>query len=77
MDQRATELTDETEKPENQENDKDSPEHMFSFGLVSFASCAMPRVRLKFFKIRAALSEGAVQVGREANKKLAGFGRND
>jgi hypothetical protein len=39
------------EEPENQENDENSPEHMFSFGLVSLASCAEPQVRLKIFKI--------------------------
>lgn len=33
MDQRAAKMTDEAEKPENQQNNKDSPEHKVSFGL--------------------------------------------
>jgi hypothetical protein len=33
MDELAAEMTDEAEKPENQQNNKDSPEHKVSFGL--------------------------------------------
>src|SRR5687768_381972 len=40
----------------------------FPFELVSFASCAEPRVRLKIFKIRAAFSgDTGYQAGRETN----------
>jgi hypothetical protein len=37
MDELATEMTDESEKPENQQNNKDSPEHKVSFGLSFFS----------------------------------------
>jgi hypothetical protein len=53
MNERATEVTDESEKPENQENNEDGPEHMFSFELVYFASRARVRLRVKIFQIRA------------------------
>jgi hypothetical protein len=76
MDERAAEVTDETEEPENQENDENSPEHMFSFGLVSFASCAEPPVRLKIFKIRAAFHETPASPA-ETNKLLAARSRKD
>jgi hypothetical protein len=33
VDESATNMTDEAEKPENQQNNKDSPEHEFSFRL--------------------------------------------
>jgi hypothetical protein len=66
MDQRAAEMTDEAEEPENQENDEDSPEHMFFLWLVSLASCAEPRVRLKIFKFPAAFSGDG---GRSAGRK--------
>lgn len=32
VNERAAEVADETEKPENQQNNKDSPQHKFSFG---------------------------------------------
>src|SRR4051812_47975736 len=49
MNQRATEVTDESEQPENQQHNENSPEHMFSFELVYFASFPGRRVRLKIF----------------------------
>ena len=76
MDERAAELSDETEEPQNQENDEDSPEHMFSFWLVSFASCAEPLVRLKFFEIDWHF-RGTTPAEAEANKLLAAWGRKD
>src|SRR6266404_1132538 len=51
VNQGTTEMTDETEEPENQEHHEDSPKHMFSFELVSFASRVGARVRLTFLKI--------------------------
>src|SRR4051794_29839105 len=53
VNERATEVTDESEKPENQENNEDGPEHMFSFELVYFASRARAELRVKIFQIRA------------------------
>src|SRR2546423_7575982 len=53
MNERATEVTDESEKPEDQENNEDGPEHMFSFELVYFASRARVEMRVKIFQIRA------------------------
>src|SRR3954447_22062096 len=50
VNERATEMTDEAEKPENQQHNKNSPEHMFSFELVYFASHPGSRVRLKIFE---------------------------
>jgi hypothetical protein len=51
VNERAAEMSDETEKPQNQQNDKDSPKHMmFSFELVSFSSRAEAQVRLKIFE---------------------------
>ena len=35
VNKRAAEIPDKTEEPENQENNEDSPEHIFSFELVS------------------------------------------
>jgi hypothetical protein len=32
VNERAAEVTDETEEPENEQNDKDSPQHKVSFG---------------------------------------------
>jgi hypothetical protein len=51
MDQRATEVTDEAEKPENQKHNKNSPEHMFSFGLVYFTSFIGLAARLRILQI--------------------------
>jgi hypothetical protein len=52
MEEGADDVADgEAEKPENQKNNKDSPEHIISFGLVSSASFAGPQVRLKNFSI--------------------------
>jgi hypothetical protein len=53
MNERATEVTDESEKPEDQQNNEDSPKHMFSFELVYFASRALVELRVKIFQIRA------------------------
>jgi hypothetical protein len=42
VDERATEMTDEAEKPENEQNNKDSPEHRFlwvEFPLLRARSC--------------------------------------
>jgi hypothetical protein len=39
----------ESQQREDQKHNKDSPEHMFSFELVYFASHAGVRVRLKIF----------------------------
>jgi hypothetical protein len=51
VNERTAEMSDETEKPQNQQNDKDSPKHMmFSFELVSFASREGAQVRLKIFE---------------------------
>jgi hypothetical protein len=43
----------ESEKPEDQQNNEDSPKHMFSFELVYFASRARVELRVKIFQIRA------------------------
>src|SRR3954469_10585832 len=43
-------MANESQEPENQQHNKDSPEHMFSFELVYFASHARARVRVRFFK---------------------------
>jgi hypothetical protein len=51
MNERATEVTNESEEPENQQHNKDSPEHMFSFELVYFASHEHVRLRVKIFQI--------------------------
>jgi hypothetical protein len=59
VNERATEVTDESEQPEDQKHNKDSPEHMFSFELVYFASCADAQVRLKIFWICKLFSRGA------------------
>jgi hypothetical protein len=59
VNQGAAEVTDESEEPENQENNEDSPEHMFSFGLVSFSSRAEAQVRLSIFQF-ARFLPGAV-----------------
>jgi hypothetical protein len=42
---------DESQQSQNQKHNKDSPEHMFSFELVYFASHPGARVRLKIFGI--------------------------
>jgi hypothetical protein len=52
MNERATEMTDESEQPQNQKHNKDSPKHMFSFELVYFTSHEGARVRLKIFEVR-------------------------
>jgi hypothetical protein len=49
VNERATEVTNETEEPKNEQHNEDSPKHIFSFELVYFASRAGPRVRLKIF----------------------------
>jgi hypothetical protein len=41
---------DKSQQREDQQHNKDSPEHMFSFELVYFASHAGARLRLKIFK---------------------------
>src|SRR5205085_4067435 len=46
-------MSDEPEQPKNQEHNKDSPEHMFSFELVYFASRPRVRLRVKIFQNRA------------------------
>src|SRR5256714_11463230 len=53
VNERAPEVTDEAEQPQNQKNYKDSPEHMFPFELVYFASRARARLRVKIFQICA------------------------
>src|SRR2546423_5004890 len=53
MNERAAEVSDEPEQPQNQEHNKDSPEHMFSFELVYFASREGVRLRVKIFQNRA------------------------
>src|SRR5205085_4976741 len=53
MNERATKMSDEPEQPQNQEHNKDSPEHMFSFELVYFASRPRVRLRVKIFQNRA------------------------
>ena len=50
VNERATEVSDEPEKPEDQENNEDGPEHMFSFELVYFASHARVELGVRFFK---------------------------
>jgi hypothetical protein len=44
----------ESQQREDQQHNKDSPEHMFSFELVYFASHAEVQVRLKIFENRRA-----------------------
>jgi hypothetical protein len=44
----------ESQQREDQQHNKDSPEHMFSFELVYFASHAEVRLRLRFLKNRRA-----------------------
>jgi hypothetical protein len=46
-------MANESEEPENQQHNKDSPEHMFSFELVYFASHARVRLRVNIFQIRS------------------------
>src|ERR1043165_5630983 len=53
MNERATEVPDESEEPEDQQNYEDSPKHMFSFELVYFASRARVEMRVNIFQIRA------------------------
>src|SRR5437764_3801936 len=59
VDECAAEMTDESEQPEDQKHNKDSPEHMFSFELVYFASFAEGWVRLKIFRISQTLFPGS------------------
>src|SRR3954463_5675901 len=51
-------MTDESKQPQNQKHNEDSPEHMFSFELVYFASHPGPRLRLKFFRNSSLSSRG-------------------
>jgi hypothetical protein len=61
----------EPQQREDQQHNKDSPEHMFSFELVYFASHAEVRLRLKIFENPAGGRSGA------ANKLLAAWIRKD
>jgi hypothetical protein len=54
---------DESQERENQQHNKDSPEHMFSFELVYFASHAVARLRLKIFGNPGALFADARLLG--------------
>src|SRR5438045_4723875 len=76
VNKRATEMTDESEQPEDQKHNKDSPEHMFSFELVYFASCADEAARLKIFRIRKLFSPGEALYG-DLKKVLAAQIWND
>src|SRR5438876_8943079 len=49
MDERPDVNHGETEQPENQQNDEDSPKHMFSFEWVYFSSRVKVQLRLKIF----------------------------
>jgi hypothetical protein len=49
MNERAAEVTDETEEPENQENNKDSPQHKFSFGWFTFLRTRSRGCAYRFF----------------------------
>jgi hypothetical protein len=49
---------DESQQSQNQQHNKDSPEHMFSFELVYFASHPAARVRLKDFQLAAVSAPG-------------------
>jgi hypothetical protein len=49
---------DESQQGQNQQHNKDSPEHMFSFGLVYFASFPGASPRLKIFENSRAFSAG-------------------
>jgi hypothetical protein len=52
VNQVAAERDDEpAEKPKNQKNNEDGPEHNISFWLVSLASCAATQARLKIFRL--------------------------
>jgi hypothetical protein len=62
----------ESQQGEDQQHNKDSPEHMFSFELVYFASHAGARLRLKIFE----KSRGWGRTGA-ANKLLAAWIRKD
>jgi hypothetical protein len=57
----------ESQQGEDQQHNKDSPEHMFSFELVYFTSQAGVRLRLKIFENPAGGRSGA------ANKLLAAW----
>ncbi len=52
MDELAAEMADEAEKPENQQNNKDSPEHKVSFGLSFFCFvCGGPAALMDFCRL--------------------------
>jgi hypothetical protein len=77
MDQGAAELTDETEKPENQENDEDSPEHMFSFWVGFFCFVRGAVGALKVFQNPRGIFRSGRPVGGRGNKLLAACSRKD
>jgi hypothetical protein len=54
---------DESQQGEDQQHNEDSPEHMFSFALVYFASFAAGSVRLKIFGNPGAFSAGVRSSG--------------
>jgi hypothetical protein len=58
---------DKSEQSEDQQHDKDGPEHMFSFELVYFASCPGAWLRLKIFENCGAFPALAAEGGGVAN----------
>jgi hypothetical protein len=70
MDEPAAKMTDEAEKPENQNNNEDSPEHKISFGLSFFCFVRRPTVALKDFSISQTFGD-ATAFYINSNKVLA------
>jgi hypothetical protein len=58
VDEPAAKMADESEKPENQKNNKDSPEHMVSFGLSFFCFVRGAVGALKDFSISQTFGDG-------------------